>query len=409
MNIRSILYISLFVLLSFLGGCQNEEQMVSLGLRDLYIVPRMQKLHLAPEFTGQGYLWTEVLPDGRDSLVSTGKDYIFLKKDPGTYKMRFEIIDPVHYMNEKITVIVAYEETEYKTGIDKVYEYKPAPGQFVNVLPLYEPGDTEDTMLQKVHESLTSASTSGVSLGAYGGYVTFGFDHTVINVKGERDFEVYGNSFYASMTGGSKGGSNEPGIVMVSFDANMNGIPDDEWYELAGSEYYKKETVKNYEITYFKPDPDKVPTPDHSYPFLNDTTYIRWDSNQNTRGHVSKNTFHDQSYWPLWKSDETLTFRGTKLADNYYTFPGSGVTYYMQVAYDWGYADNHPNASEDKNGNTMCSFDIGWAVDKKGNKVHLPGIDFVRVYTGVNQYCGWLGETSTEIFGARSLHVGITY
>ena len=141
MNIRSILYISLFVLLSFLGGCQNEEQMVSLGLRDLYIVPRMQKLHLAPEFTGQGYLWTEVLPDGRDSLVSTGKDYIFLKKDPGTYKMRFEIIDPVHYMNEKITVIVAYEETEYKTGIDKVYEYKPAPGQFVNVLPLYEPGD----------------------------------------------------------------------------------------------------------------------------------------------------------------------------------------------------------------------------------------------------------------------------
>ena len=55
--------------------------------------------------------------------------------------------------------------------------------------------------------------------------------------------------------------------------------------------------------------------------------------------------------------------------------------------------------------NKLCSFDIGWAVDKKGNKVYLPGVDFIRVYTGVNQYCGWLGETSTEITGAKDLHV----
>ena len=59
-----------------------------------------------------------------------------------------------------------------------------------------------------------------------------------------------------------------------------------------------------------------------------------------------------------------------------------------------------PNSEEDK-----ISFDIGWAVDSLGNPVHLPGVDFIRVYTGVNQQCGWLGETSTELSRAEDLHV----
>jgi hypothetical protein len=320
--------------------------------------------------------------------------------------MRFEIIDPRDYMREEITFVVADEQIGYKQSIDKVHEYLPAPGQFVNIMPPYEPGDTRDSMCRKAGELLSASSTGGVSLGGYGGYITFSFDHTVMNIKGERDFEVYGNSFYAST--GDNGGSNEPGIVLVSFDANMNGVPDDEWYELAGSEYYKRETIKDYEITYFKPDPDKIPTPDNSYIYLIDTTYIRWESNQNDHGHVSKNIYHDQSYWPLWIEGSTITFRGTKLANNYYTKTGTSTTY-VQVAYDWGYADNHPNAGEDKEGNKLSSFDIDWAVDKKGNKIHLPGADFIRVYTGVNQYCGWLGETSTEIYGAKSLHVGGKY
>ena len=53
----------------------------------------------------------------------------------------------------------------------------------------------------------------------------------------------------------------------------------------------------------------------------------------------------------------------------------------------------------------LNSFDIGWAVDRQGNRVSLPGADFIRVYTGVNQYCGWVGETSTEISRAQDLHI----
>lgn len=405
---RNKILLTLIAFLSLLlPSCQDEEQLVSLGIRDLYIVPRMQKVALEPAFTGDGYMWTEILPDGRDSLVSTEKDFIFLKAEPGTYKMRFDIIDPVRYMREEITFVVVDEQVAYSDRIAQVYDYVPAPGQFVNQLPPYEEGDDAESMRQKAEEYLTAPTTSGISLGAYGGYVTFGFDHTVMNIAGERDFEVYGNSFYANLGGDEQtaGGSNEPGIVMVSFDANMNGIPDDEWYELAGSEYYKAETIKGYELTYFKPDPNKeeIPQPDDH---ITDLTYIKWESNQSDHGYVSKNSFHDQSYWPQWidPTVKTLSFSGTKLADNYYRTPGS-ESYYVQVAYDWGYADNHPNQAEDKEGNKLSSFDIGWAVDKNGNPVHLPGIDFVRVYTGVNQYCGWLGETSTEIFGAKSLHV----
>ena len=53
----------------------------------------------------------------------------------------------------------------------------------------------------------------------------------------------------------------------------------------------------------------------------------------------------------------------------------------------------------------LNSFDIGNAVNEFGIPVDLPGADFVRVYTGVNQYCGWLGETSTEICRAQDLHI----
>ena len=57
------------------------------------------------------------------------------------------------------------------------------------------------------------------------------------------------------------------------------------------------------------------------------------------------------------------------------------------------------NASEDS------AIDIDWAVDANGNKVHLPGVDFIKIYTGINQENGWLGECSTEVSGVEDLHI----
>jgi uncharacterized protein YjdB len=288
--------------------------------------------------------------------------------------------------------------------INKVYDYRPAPEQFVNEMPEYSLGDTQADMNRKVEENIAGMhhNEGMITLGGYGGYVVFGFDHEVTNVAGRYDFRILGNAFYADANPGAdasrEGGSCEPGIVMVARDANGNGLPDDPWYELAGSDYRSPTTIRNYEITYHKPDENKVRVPDPDYPAVNDLTYIRWTTNGHGDGYLYRNAYHSQPYYPQWITDETLSFRGTKLAGNAVDESGRG-TYYVLYASHWGYADNHPNADN------RSAFSIEWAVDGGGQPVALPGIHFVKVYTGVNQYCGWLGETSTEIAGAEDLHL----
>lgn len=307
-------------------------------------------------------------------------------------------------MNKSITLLfgLIFSATtsiiaENSPYISKVYEYSPAPGQFINEMPEYEEGDNYETMLAKVEEQICGDRNPGmISLGAYGGYVVFGFDHPVVNVENAYDFKIYGNAFLAN--GSSSGGSCEPGIVMVSVDENGDGLPNDKWYELAGSEYNKETTKKNYQITYYQPAADKVAEPDPDYKIITDATYIKYTTNDSEQpeGYVKKISFHSQSYWPEWIDAETLEFNGTKLADNYSDESGNG-TYYVLNYFDWGYADNLPNETD-------AGFMIDWAVDSNGNPVKLNKIDFVKVYTAVNQYCGWLGETSTEICGAEDLH-----
>ncbi|MDR3140682.1 MAG: Ig-like domain-containing protein [Tannerellaceae bacterium] len=286
--------------------------------------------------------------------------------------------------------------------IHRVYDYMPAPGQFINELPEYTPGDTREDMTRKAGEAIANNNQGMISLGGYGGYVIFGFDHEVENRPGRYDFKILANAFYANANpngdASREGGSCEPGVVMVARDDNGNGLPDDPWYELAGSEYYKPQTVKRYRITYCKPDESKDRVPHPAYPYLNDMEYIPWTTNGYGSGYLYRNTFHDQSYYPEWIDDETIVFEGTKLADNYVDESGSG-TYYVQYACHWGYVDNQPNLDDRSN------FSIEWTVDAAGNPVNLSGIRFVKVYTAVNQYCGWLGETSTEILGAEDLHL----
>lgn len=378
-----------------LYGCTDEIPMVNLGIDDVYYVARMQKLDLHPALTGEKYEW---YVDGE--LVSKSKDYIFLESKEGTYNLELKILDPNTPYDFSFTVHVLHEEIEYSAYISKVYEYCPAPGQFVNEMPRYEDGDTYETILQKVEESISGTNDIMITLGAYGGYVTFGFDHTVINVPGEKDFRIWGNCFYELLQPDKKGGSAEPGIIMVSYDTNCNGLPDDEWYELAGSEYDSKYTRHAYSITYRRPDPNReiVADEDNS---LDDIYYIGWSDNAGQKGYIAKNIFHNQDYFPKWINSDEITFSGSLLPNNAKDISGNG-SYFVLYSYPWGYVDNHPNEYADLN-----SFDISWAVDSDGNPFNLPGVDFIRVYTGVNQYCGWLGETSTELSRAKDLHIDL--
>ena len=122
---------------------------------------------------------------------------------------------------------------EHSKYIQAVDEYCPAPGQFVNDIPMYEDGDTPEIMAQKCTERIAGnySDTHLISLGGWGGYVTFHFDHSIANIPGERDFAIWGNA-YQEMKNLVFGGMNEAGIVMVSKDVNGNGKPDDPWYEI---------------------------------------------------------------------------------------------------------------------------------------------------------------------------------
>lgn len=377
-----------------LAGCSDSPPMLNLGIDDSYYIYRMQKLPLTPALTGASYRWS--MASGE--VLSTERDYIFLAEKEGTYNLVLDIIDEETPFHFEFSVTVLHEEIDYSPYISKVYEYRPAPGQFVNTMPQYEAGDSYDDMLKKVEESLSGTNDIMVSLGGFGGYVVFGFDHTVINHPGEKDLMILGNSYYELSGSDRKGGSAEPGIVMVSYDRNCNGIPDDDWYEIAGSEHNSPATIRNYSITYHRPDPDREII---SQGPLVDINYIMWEDSEGTCSSMPKNNFHRQEYYPAWVEDDALTFSGTRLAANGVDVSGTGA-YYVLYCYDWGYADNHPNDYADLN-----SFDISWAVDKDGMPVVLPGVDFVKVYTGINQYCGWIGETSTEICRAQDLHIPI--
>lgn len=260
----------------------------------------------------------------------------------------------------------------------KVWEYCPAPGQFVHELPLYESGDDAEIMAGKCLENLQSLKP--VSLGGFGGFITLGFDHPILNLSAQKDFAVWGNAFE---------GSAEPGIVMVSSDANGDGLPNDEWYELNGSESENVATIHEYEITYTRPSQKDED--------------VSWSDNQGRIGAIEymggeKGT-HSHPHYPEWASGNTLSFRGTCLPDNGKWDKEKKM--WVMKSYAYGYTDNYPNSNKEG-----CSFDIDWATDQNGNPISLESIDFIRIYTGVNQQIpsGGVGELSTEVSGAEDLH-----
>ena len=323
-------------------------------------------------------------------------------------KRAVEVLTQAADHAQKVKVHIGKEAKEYKTFIAKVFDFKPAPGQFINDLPAANDGETFDKILTRANSYLTKKNGDLISLGAFGGYIVFGFDHTIVNVKGKRDFRVLGNAFWADANPNPdatmRGGSSEAGIIMVSYDKNKNGLPDDEWYEIEGAGHKKEKTIKNYEITYYRPDPNKVPVPGGGTGtvLFTDVEYILWKDNQGKTGYLAQNNAYNHSldYWPKWlKDQDKITFKGTLLPS---TLSTTGLV--TNAAFDWGYADSY-SAGDDYKTKQYNSFDISWAVDATGKKVTLNTVDFIKVYTAQNVNASFLGEISTDVKGAADLNI----
>lgn len=319
--------------------------------------------------------------------VSNDSVYYFISDKEGAHEVSITVSNGTASATSKATIQVSKETAAYSNRVSKVFDFQTGPGQFVNTMPAWEAGKTEAQMIARAESDIKAGI--GVHLGTFGGYVVVGFDHAIMNIPGQASFRVLGNAF---------NNWSEPGIIEVSVDRNGNGLPDDEWYEIAGSEYGKPKTLKNYEITYYKPDESKTPVTSDDFPFHSDLEYIKWTDNKGGSGYVRKNSFHDQSYYPQWKG-ATITFKGTRLSDETVVDLSGSGSYFVSPAFEFGYADNWPNGDE-KN-----IIKIDWAVDKNGKPVKLSGINFIRVYTGMLGDAGWLGEVSTEFMNVEDLNI----
>lgn len=379
------------------GGVAEMKTTIVVGAKDMTIegaAHTLISLKLPDYMKGNGDLTWSVLEAPselyRFSQMNAEEAPLFIAAEEGSYLMQVSSGD----IKGVVTIIVSENENELSPYIANVFDYLPAPGQFVNQHPKYKEGDTHEDMVVKVAERIAGENSGFITLGGWGGYVTFGFDHTIVNVAGKQDLRIGGNGFTDS---------SEPGIIMVSYDANGNGEPDDVWYEIVGNGSFTAEkemwyqdakdkgndvaTYRNYEMTYYRP---VVETTD----VLKE--YIRWTNNigDGEEGYKEKNSYHKQSYYPLWVSEDELTFSGVRLAQN-----GVKNTFVQMKSFKYGYVDNHSNTDN------KSTIDIDWAIDKDGNKVNLPGIDFVKVYTGVDQENVMIGESSTEVSNGSDLHM----
>lgn len=262
------------------------------------------------------------------------------------------------------------EPDYYPEYITEVFECVYAPGQHArNIKP-------EDG------KKFIGKPEFDVYLGGFGGYIIAGFDHNVMNVEGKADFEVF-----------SSGVSPEPAVVYVMCDENGDGKPNETWYELKGSEFENKETIRNYSLTYYKAADEK--------------SNIRWKDNQQQSGELISgyNGVTSSPWWWGAAESDSITFTGTRLPQAYID-NGTGDTQNWIVPegiFTWGYAENNYGNDYSKESKSN-KFDLANAVDADGNPVKLPHIRFIKVQTGVLQQAGWLNEISSEVQGARDLN-----
>lgn len=340
-------------------------------------------VYLAPDIEGiesPEYSWSV---DG-ENVDCHEAIYRFVPSAPGSYDVSVEVSGRAV---AGVTVVCVDVDESQRQRVDaggarscsRVWEYTPAPGQFIND-PATMSGVTD------WHDAAAKAFTmldagQAVSLGAFGGCLIVGFDHSVTTSGDDWDFSIGGNQFESSL-----GASSEPGIVWVMQDVNGNGEPDDEWYELRGSDYDATSTLHDYSVTYYRPSAGSM--------------NVLWSDSRGMTGRVDYLTaYHAQSsYYPAWVDAISYTLRGSRLAERNYFDAVTG--FWSNPPYDWGYADNV--GSDLLNDGMSTGFKISNAVYPDGSSVNLQYVDFIKIQSAVQSQSGTLGEVSTEITSIRA-------
>ena len=326
----------------------------------------------------------------------------------GTYTVALPSATPISAGGTKPTSVLSYAplgQFARGNGWGSIYS------NYANVA-----GSTASDALVKFATG-TGYESTGVSLGAFGGYIDFYFQGGITNDAKNPygvDFVIYGNAFNANP---------EAGAVQVSED----GIT---WYELAGSQYYEG----NFAVSSKTQASGKF-SKGYSGTLRNATVNYTGTSSKisavvtaGTKTMTVDPLINSYGWWPTAakgypaigahvNSNSTGT-SNVQVACNDTTFSSTGLTLIPDsdttADYAYGYADVTPNGSPATYGDAVNpytpytssktggdGFDLEWAVDiTTGLPVDVTGKTFryVRVYSAVLDN-GQFGETSTEICG----------
>ncbi|WP_455543444.1 InlB B-repeat-containing protein, partial [Intestinibacter sp.] len=300
----------------------------------------------------------------------------------GTVKLAYNLEDGSQLVNTY--TFITYQKGKLAGMPDSITDYLCPGSQYTNM----------SSYGMYPEKSMTGSGTwySPISLGNFGGYVTYYYEKAIKNDPTNPygiDFTIFGNS-----NGGQ--GFSEPGNVIVSKDG-------ENWYTLAGSEHYDEHAIWGYELTYIR---------------NGSTTACSYSDNLGGSADMtSMYKFPLTQNYPLHKfsedADKQVTVSGTLLVNDTKDPYGSSAAMYP----DFGYVDVHRNSStvggtgENVDlltvpvGNPYTGsydqygdgFDLDWAVDENGYPVKLDEIHYVKVQTASFIMAGAIGEKSTEV------------
>lgn len=336
-------------------------------------------------FDGE-YTWSL---DDKVVAEKSKPEYIYNATDEGTHHLTLTMKNEFTEVAQDFVINVCPPVGTYrrpsdassKSLVSKVFDFTPAPGHQVNGY-MYGGTFPSTTSMDVVTANVLEKwnNVYSISLGACGGYVIAGFDHSVPSGGDDYDLIIFGNPY---------GYQSEPGIIWVSQDENGDGIPNDTWYELKGSEYDKGTEQFEYAIRYFKPTKKQ--------------SSVKWVDNDGNSGIVPHMTYWNSSdsYYQPWLPSPSVTFYCSRLKDE-----SSYVDGFSSIpAMDWGYTDNQGSDYFDGPLGFAGHFKISNAMTFDGKPANLEYIDFVKVHTSQTGYTPNLGEISVEIHGIYDYHL----
>ncbi|MGH7131347.1 MAG: GC-type dockerin domain-anchored protein [Phycisphaerales bacterium] len=281
-------------------------------------------------------------------------------------------------------------------------DYSPAPGQNVNN-PAYN--DPARALSAPIGGGMLAADNSKVvTLGGWGGSITLGFDHPILNrpptATNPRgcDFIVFGNAF---LVGGDPDRRwAEPAMIEVSRDANGNDLADDEWFVIRGSHLPAAPAAAIVTATLHGSDfPAAWLPPGKDATSVWMVTTYRLDDVVFTAGAVLQNPLAGTGESGVWGYADCgpVLLTGDLDADDVIDNSAAAPEHFFTIPTD----PMRTGISKFSGGGD--AIDISWAVRNDGSPAGLTQIDFVRITTAVNVVRGALGEASSEISGVAEV------